>query len=140
MIDRKGKCVLNVIREFEEVYERRQDCQMVLDKKVRIEEFVKNQNQMVYRYDYGDDWTHEIVIKGTVVDFDKNHPMCMMGESNTPPEDDGGILGFAEFLIVMNDPSHPDFSDMKLWLSEQWYRDFDLDLINRRLKRVLRRS
>lgn len=42
---------------------------------------------MVYCYDYGDEWNHEIIIENINADYDKNHPVCIMGEGNTPLED-----------------------------------------------------
>lgn len=55
-----------------------------------------------------------------------------------PPEDAGGIPGYLEFLKIMADPNHADYKTMQKWAQSQWYRNFDIGLINRRLETILR--
>jgi len=140
IVDKCGKCVLNVISEDEEVFEARQDCQMALDSEVNLSDYAKQEYKIAYCYDYGDNWEHEITIRGINTDYDKNYPVCLMGEGNAPPEDVGGISGYKEFLKIMADPNHVDYKMMQTWAQSQWYRNFDVELINRRLKNILRRS
>lgn len=139
LFDEKGNFILNIISEFEEVFEPRQDCLMLLDKEVPIDEYVRNRNKIVYNYDYGDNWIHEISVQGMVSDYDKNYPICIMAEGKRPPEDVGGIPGYEEYLEIMNNPDHPQYKNMKSWTASQWYRDFDIDIANRRLKHLLRK-
>jgi len=61
-----------------------------------------------------------------------------MGEGNAPPEDVGGIPGYEEFLKIMGDPNHVEYETMLEWAQSQWYRNFDVELINKRLENVLR--
>jgi len=138
IFDKAGKCVLNVISELEEVYEPRQDCQMCLASEVNLSKYAMQQYKIDYCYDYGDNWEHEIIIRGTNTDYDKNYPVCIMGEGNAPPEDVGGISGYEEFLEIMADPNHDDYGDMQKWAQSQWYKNFDVEFINRRLKNILR--
>ena len=140
IFDEAGKCVLNVISEFEEVYEPREECQMCLDSEVNLSEYAKQQYKIAYCYDYGDNWEHEITIRGTNTDYNKNYPVCLMGEGNAPPEDVGGISGYEEYLKIMADPNHAEYETMQKWAQSQWYKNFDMDLINRRLKDILRRE
>ena len=140
IIDEVGKCVLNVISEYEEVYEPRQDCQMSLDSEVNLSDYAKQQCKIAYCYDYGDNWEHEITIRGMNTDYDKNYPVCLMGEGNAPPEDVGGISGYEHFLEIMANPNHDDYETMQKWAHSQWYRNFNLDFINKKLKNVLRRA
>lgn len=63
-----------------------------------------------------------------------------MGEGNAPPEDVGGVSGYREFLKIMADPRHEEYKSTLKWAQSQWYKDFDIDLVNRRLKNVLRYS
>lgn len=132
--DKKGKCILNIIGEDEEVFDFRQVRPVALDKDVRIDEYVRKGYKIVYCYDYGDNWTHQISIRGIIPDYDKNYPTCVMGEGNRPPEDVGGIPGYEYFLEIMSDPNHDEYESMKDWVDGQWYRDFDMELVNRRLK------
>lgn len=139
LFDESGHCVLNIISEHEEVFEPRQDCPMVWDKDIWIDEYVKAQMKILYTYDYGDDWRHEITVLGIVPDYDKNYPTCILAEGNRPPEDVGGISGFERYQEIMNDPDHPEHEETKHWTAGQWYRDFEMDLTNQRLRHVLMR-
>ncbi len=139
IIDESGQCVLNVISEFEEVYEDSQECKILLDSQVDISEYINQKYRIVYCYDYGDNWEHEITIQGVNVNYDKNYPTCIMGDGNTPPEDVGGIIGYKEFLKTMSNPNHIEYENTKRWAQGQRYKDFDAASVNRRLKNVLRR-
>lgn len=138
IFDGEGKRILNVISEFEEIYEPLQDCPILLDSEVNLSEYIKQQYTIVYHYDYGDNWEHEITIQGVNTDYDKNYPTCLMGEGNAPPEDVGGISGYKEFLEIMADSNHIEHENMQQWAQGQWYKDFDSDAINRQLKYILR--
>jgi hypothetical protein len=90
--------------------------------------------EIIYNYDFGDDWEHEILLENVIDSYEVNYPVCLAGEGNTPPEDVGGEPGYEEFLAIMADPTHPDYSHMKSWSRSQGYEDFDIDMVNRRLK------
>ncbi len=77
-------------------------------------------------------------IRGTNPNYDKHYPVCLMGEGNAPPEDVGGISGYEDFLEIMADPNHVEYGDMQKWTQSQWYRNFNMEFINRRLKNILR--
>ncbi|MGK0469385.1 plasmid pRiA4b ORF-3 family protein [Clostridium sp.] len=138
IFDKEGKSILNVISEFEEIYETLEECPILLDSEVNLSEYIKQQYTIVYRYDYGDNWEHEITIQGVNTDYDKNYPTCLMGEGNAPPEDVGGIYGYKEFLEIMANSNHIEHENMQQWARGQWYKDFDSDAINRQLKNILR--
>ena len=46
--------------------------------------------------------------------------------------------GYVEFLKIMADPNHVDYETMQKWAQSQWYRNFDMELINKRLETILR--
>jgi hypothetical protein len=66
-----------------------------------------------YVYDFGDYWDHRITIE-------KTHPadplmtllFCIAGAGATPPEDCGGVPGYADFVRAMADPSDPEHSHL----------------------------
>ncbi len=75
-----------------------------------------------YTYDFGDDWEHLVVIEGTVPCVQSQHyPACIAGKRACPPEDCGGVYGYANLLEVRADPTHPGHEEMSEWLDE----DFD---------------
>ena len=58
-----------------------------------------------YSYDFGDDWQHVLVHEGfESADDNRAYPQCVAGEGRCPPEDCGGVHGYAEFLQVIADP------------------------------------
>ena len=69
-----------------------------------------------YVYDYGDNWVHIVKlekilarVKGT------KYPRCVDGERACPPEDCGGIHGYAEFLQAIMDPGHEQHENLLTW-------------------------
>jgi Plasmid pRiA4b ORF-3-like protein len=57
-----------------------------------------------YVYDFGDEWTHEILLEGCVVREPRvKYPRCVEGERACPPEDIGGIWGYYELLERSDD-------------------------------------
>ena len=91
-----------------------------------------------YEYDYGDDWQHEIVLESRVAATSEHtHPVCLDGARNCPPEDVGGVWGYAELLESVSDPRHPSRRRFEEWLDEVYDPDrFELDEINKVLKRM----
>lgn len=73
--------------------------------------------EMLYLYDFGDDWHHRVRFEGCVpAAKGVRYPRCLDGERAGPPEDVGGPLGYAEFLAALADPRHPEHKDMKTWV------------------------
>lgn len=69
-----------------------------------------------YDYDFGDNWMHEVKvekIEPKPVDF--QHPICIGGARNCPPEDIGGIWGYSDMINAMadeNDERHEEFLEL----------------------------
>src|SRR4051812_24393737 len=58
-----------------------------------------------YEYDFGDGWQHEVLFEGCVrADPGKRYPLCLEGDRACPPEDVGGVWGYADFLEAIADP------------------------------------
>ncbi|MDP2182399.1 MAG: plasmid pRiA4b ORF-3 family protein [Actinomycetota bacterium] len=69
-----------------------------------------------YEYDFGDGWQHEIVVESLAKpESGVSYPRCTAGERACPPEDCGGIPGFAEFVEAMADTRHPEHRALKTW-------------------------
>lgn len=70
----------------------------------------------VYAYDFGDDWEHVLVYEGLErAKKSLKYPRCLSGARRCPPEDCGGVEGYAEFLKVIADRSHPKHQSMLEW-------------------------
>lgn len=79
--------------------------------------FDKEGDTASYEYDFGDDWRHTVTLEG-VDTIRKGEPRlsCLGGERRCPPEDCGGIHGYAEMLEVIADVTHSDHEGMLEWL------------------------
>lgn len=71
----------------------------------------------MYAYDFGDDWEHVLVHEGMEsADSALKYPRCVSGARRCPPEDCGGIRGYAEFLQTIADLNHPEHESMLQWV------------------------
>ena len=124
--------IANIVSEDDE--EPLMDITTLKEKQTKLCEFLPKYKNIVYTYDFGDNWEHIVQIKNILFDYDKNYPTCIDGNGDSPPEDVGGEGGFEEFVEIMKDPSHEDYKHMKEWAESQWYRGFDIEIVNRQLK------
>jgi Plasmid pRiA4b ORF-3-like protein len=64
-------------------------------------------------------------------------PLSFTGKRACPPEDCGGIWGYAGFLEAIRDPQHPEHEAMVEWIGGAFDPEaFDLDEVNRELQRL----
>ena len=97
--------------------------------------------KLVYEYDFGDGWNHEIKVKRAgLPEAGVKYPICLGGERACPPEDCGGIWGYYSMLEAIADPDNEEHEDMIDWLGDDFDSDaFDLDKINARLSKRRKR-
>lgn len=91
-----------------------------------------------YTYDFGDSWEHALVVEEILPPDGVGHAVCVAGRRAGPPEDCGGVWGFAELCEILSDPEHPEHIERVEWLGG--YHDpaaFDKDAINRALAHIL---
>ena len=62
------------------------------EKKVKLSQVVAGEKfKLLYTYDFGDDWEHEILVEKVLpVAPDTCYPTCLTGKRACPPEDCGG--------------------------------------------------
>lgn len=86
-----------------------------------------------YWYDFGDDWMHKIsflkVSKKDLADYN-GVPTCLEASGACPPEDCGGVWGYAHLLKALADKKYPDHNDLKEWLSITQGGSFDPDFVD----------
>jgi len=102
-------------------------------KSVKLKHVYKGPNtKFVYVYDFGDNWEHEIRIEKEVPsESGTRYPICLTGKRACPPEDCGGVWGYADLLKVIQDPSHPEYEEMMEWLGGEFDpEEFELEEIN----------
>ena len=107
--------------------------------KVRIEDLLaREKSSLLYEYDFGDDWMHEIVLE-KILPFTKETalPVCLDGAGACPPEDCGGPFGYKEMLEILGDPKHQAYEDTWEWLGGDDFDPglFDIQKANAALRR-----
>ena len=108
------------------------------EKEVTVLRAIGDHRRFAYDYDFGDSWTHEVVVE----DFRRmpiglKHAVCLDGQNACPPEDCGGTTGYAMLLEALADRSHDEHDEYLTWLGETFDASaFDLALANAALQRV----
>jgi hypothetical protein len=94
-------------------------------------------DSMTYEYDFGDGWEHKIVLEKILPHKPgESIPTCTGGRRACPPEDVGGVYGYADFLKVYGDANHPEHDEMVEWAGESFDPErFDAAEVNRILSR-----
>src|SRR5205085_1614856 len=70
-----------------------------------------------YEYDFGDSWDHEVLFEGTVPAEPRvKYPRCLEGERACPPEDCGGVWGYADFVQAIQNPDHEQHEELLEWV------------------------
>jgi len=103
---------------------------------VKLNEILTGENQAIlYEYDFGDGWVHDIVLEKIIEEEEKGQiPRCIGGERNCPPEDCGGMGGYEELLEIISDPEHEEHEGTLQWLGGSYDPEhFNMDEVNERL-------
>ena len=93
----------------------------------------KPKDRVIYEYDFGDGWEHEMELEEVLaVPPEGKFPWVLSGKRACPPEDVGGPWGYANFLEALADPRHPDHEDLAEWCGDPFDPEaFDVNAINR---------
>ena len=92
--------------------------------------------RFIYEYDFGDSWEHEVLVERILPAVPGvSHPVCLAGKRACPPEDCGGIGGYAYLLEVIEDPAYEEHNEMMEWLGGEFDPEaFDMQYVNDVLK------
>src|SRR3989344_880833 len=83
-------------------------------------------DHVTYEYDFGDGWLHAVVLEKILEkEMGEEYPRCIDGKKACPPEDCGGLGGYAHLLEVLKNPKHPEHRDMREWLELEEGEKFD---------------
>ena len=81
---------------------------------------------ITYLYDFGDDWQHVIQVESILPAVDgTRYPWCSGGRRAAPPEDCGGVWGYADLIETLGDTGHPGHEAMLEWLGLGSPAEFD---------------
>ncbi|MGC8529715.1 MAG: plasmid pRiA4b ORF-3 family protein [Leptospirillia bacterium] len=87
--------------------------------------------KIVYEYDFGDGWEHELLLEKILPAEGRMSPVCLKGARSCPPEDCGGAWGYENLQKILKDPEDEEYASWKEWLPEDFDPEhFDLDSVN----------
>ena len=99
----------------------------------------KEQSAFGYEYDFGDSWMHSVLVEKILPPNDKGSTsaVCLDGARACPPEDCGGVSGYAELIEVFKNKKHPEHKHMKKWLGRMLEPEaFDIKKTNTWLRKL----
>lgn len=106
------------------------------ERRVRLDDVAQVKSRLVYEYDFGDGWEHDVVVE-RVDPVSEPVPTCLDGRRSRPPEDCGGPHGYANLLEALGDPNHPEHAEMREWAGPYFHpEECDLAFINKQLRAV----
>ena len=87
------------------------------ENEVTVLRAIADHRRFTYEYDFGDSWDHDVVVEDFVrIPRGLKHAVCLDGQNACPPEDCGGVHGYAELRVVLADPNHEDHEELAGWV------------------------
>jgi len=98
----------------------------------------KPKQKIIYEYDFGDGWEHEILLEKVFPpEPGIRYPRCLGGARACPPEDCGGVGGYANFLAAIRDPNHEEHDEYLDWIGGEFDpEEFELDEADAGLRHI----
>jgi len=109
------------------------------ERKVKLDQVLTAEKERLrYLYDFGDSWTHDILLEKLLpIEKEQHYPMCITGRRAVPPEDVGGVPGYANCLAALADPLHEEHALYVKWIGRDFNPEaFDLVGINEALRQI----
>jgi hypothetical protein len=94
--------------------------------------------KLSYEYDFGDSWTHEVLLKKVLTpEPGVSYPRCTAGKRACPPEDCGGVWGYADFLEAIGYPEQEQHNELLEWVGGEFDPEqFEIAEANAALRRL----
>lgn len=111
---------------------------MINERNVRLDSITKPGDSIVYEYDFGDNWQHELKIEKSFPENTGTHyPRCAVAAGACPPEDCGGPGGYQHLLEVLKNPNDEEYKEMLEWVGGDFDPEaLDIEEINQQLRRI----
>lgn len=99
-------------------------------------------SRFLYEYDFGDCWSHEVVVEKILSSGGSpTGAVCLDGANACPPEDCGGTGGYEDLLKVIKNPDDPEYENTQVWLGGDFDpAEFDLNKANKYLAMLKNKS
>lgn len=92
--------------------------------------------RLKYEYDFGDSWEHEVLFERRIpAQKGVKYPLCVDGARACPPEDVGGVWGYADFIVAMQNPTNERHRELRNWYGREKFdpEAFDPNEATRRM-------
>ncbi len=98
----------------------------VSENKTTVDQLLRRpKDRLIYEYDFGDSWVHDVVLEAILPPGgDGRYPIVEAGRRACPPEDIGGIHGYAHFLEGLANPKHPEHQEIMEWIGGSFDPEF----------------
>ena len=99
----------------------------------------REQDAFGYEYDFGDSWEHEVTVEKILppAPAASKSALCLDGARACPPEDCGGVWGYADLIETLKNRKHPEHKNMKEWLGRAFDAEaFDVAKTNLWLRKL----
>lgn len=111
------------------------------ERRARLDDVLRRQGDwMEYEYDFGDSWTHRILLEQVDEGVETGTAamaVVLKAKGACPPEDCGGVWGYAAILEALRNPRDEDARERLEWLGDGFDPTaFDIEAVNRTLRRV----
>ena len=105
------------------------------ERNVRLDQLVGKRDKLIYEYDFGDGWEHDLKIEKVFApEPGVRYPRCTKGKRACPPDDCGGPWGYEHLIEALRDPKHEEHEEMTEWIGDEFDPEaFDLDEVNQGL-------
>jgi len=107
---------------------------MQSDESVFLSRVITREKQkFLYEYDFGDGWVHEIIVEKILpIEPRGKYPVCLAGARACPPEDCGGVPGYANIIAALKAKKKTGEQEVILeWLEDDYNpQRFELGEIN----------
>lgn len=96
--------------------------------KTKISAFLqKPKDRILYEYDFGDGWEHEILVQKVFDEIELEQiPYCIKGKGKCPPEDCGGIWGYYNLVEIAKNPRSKEYKEYKNYYDMNQFKNIEL--------------
>lgn len=113
------------------------DLDIRLSARKRLRTVAQETDLFIYRYDFGDQWRHRIVVEHVGAKPPTRLAWVLAGEGACPPEDCGGIPGYLTALAALGAPTSAAAREFLAWTGEDFDPNrFDRQAANAALERL----
>lgn len=90
-------------------------------------EYLDEGMKFTYTYDFGDDWTHQIVVEKEI-EMEALHPVLVKWKGDNFAEDAGNVWGYDDIVTRSQNTANPEHQELKEWLDMQHIPFCDQDV------------